>query len=98
MAPLEPIPIELTLFVPEADAIYLDEQVRLLRRDLEQLGITTSAMNAPAPSGARGAAELLGLLQIVLLPTLGPKLFDLLQTWLASRKDSIVKLKIWYML
>jgi hypothetical protein len=73
---------------------YVDEQTRLLRQDLEALGITTSTISEPTPTGARGTAELLGLLQLALLPTLGPKLLDLLQTWLANRKDGTVKLKI----
>jgi hypothetical protein len=89
-----PISIALALSFPNADQSYLDEQSRLLRDELEHHGIATSTVVGPAPAGARGAAEILGLLQLALLPTLGPKLLDLLQTWLANRKDGSVKLKV----
>lgn len=94
MATLTPISIDLRLSFADPDTMYLDEQMRLLRNDLESVGIATSPKMATPPEGARGAMEILGLVQLALLPTLGPKLIDVLQAWLANRKDGSIKLKI----
>jgi hypothetical protein len=86
--------VEVILGFADADATYLDDQTRLLLHDMITQGLEPRLVPVTAPVGARGTGELLGVLQLLLLPTLGPKLLDVLQVWLANRKASTVKLKV----
>lgn len=87
--------VEIALAFPEADLVYLDRQTRLLRREIESQGLETSVVAVEAPTGTRtGIAEVAGILQLLLLPTLGPKLLDILQVWMTNRKGSVIKLKV----
>jgi len=57
-------------------------------------GFDPLSILVPAPVGTRGTAELLGVIELILIPTLGPKLLDLLQVWLANRRHGTIKLKV----
>ena len=89
-----PLSVEVILAFADADATYLDDQTRLLLHDMILQGLEPTRVPVASPVGARGTGELLGVLQLLLLPTLGPKLLDVLQVWLANRKASTVKLKV----
>ena len=86
--------VEVALAFTDADTTYLDDQTRLLLHDMIVQGFEPTRVPVTTPVGARGTGELLGVLQLLLLPTLGPKLLDVLQVWLTSRKASTVKLKV----
>jgi hypothetical protein len=89
-----PLRVEIGLSVTDADPVYIDSQTRLLRLDMADQGFDPLRPPAPAPPGARGTGELLGTIQLLMIPTLGPKLLDLLQVWLANRRHSTIKLKV----
>jgi len=88
--------VEIRLSFGDDDVEYLDRQTRLLQRDLNAIGVPADVVREEAaPDGARGAAEIIGLLQVgALLPVVVPKLMDMLQSWLTSRKGSVIKIKV----
>lgn len=88
--------VEIRLSFGDGDVEYLDRQTRLLQRDLNAIGVPADVVREEsAPDGARGAAEIIGLLQVgALLPVVVPKLMDMLQSWLASRKGSVIRIKV----
>jgi len=88
--------VELFLSFGDGNVAYLDRQTRLLQRELTAIGVSADiAREMTPPEGARGAAEIIGLLQVAtLLPIVVPKLIDVLQTWLAGRKGAMIKLKV----
>lgn len=88
--------VEIRLSFGDDDVDYLDRQTRLLQRDLNAIGVPADLVREEtAPDGARGTAEIIGLLQVAtLLPVVVPKLMDMLQSWLAGRKGSVIKIKV----
>jgi hypothetical protein len=88
--------LALQLSFDDADPVYLDRQTRQLQADLTALGIPADRVRGEAPDGARGAAEMAGLLQVVvaIAPTVTGRLFDLLKEWLGTRKSSGAKMML----
>jgi len=88
--------VEFTLSFGDDDEAYLDRQTRILQRELTSIGVPADLVReAAAPEGARGAAEIIGLLQIAtLLPVVVPKVIDVLQAWVAARKGATIKIKV----
>jgi len=89
-----PVHVEISLSINDADTIHVDSQARLLRQDMTAQGFDAASVAAPDLPGTRGNAELIGVIQLLLIPALGPKLLDVLQVWLANRKQSTIKMKV----
>jgi hypothetical protein len=92
----EPPTLELQLSFDHDDPVYLDRQTRQLQNDLTAIGVPADRVRGEAPEGARGAAEMSGLLQIglVIAPVVTNRLFDLLKDWLGPRKASGAKMML----
>ena len=77
---------------PEA----LDRLTRQLLAEIQNLEVESAglAKGGPAPEGAKSAELMtLGSLAVVVLPTIAPKVIELLQSWTMRAENRTVKIK-----
>lgn len=78
------------------DAEELDRLARQFLDELREIEVESADLvtSGPAPEGAKSAeAVTLGMLAVTVLPTVLPKLIDLLQAWVLRGQGRTVKFK-----
>ena len=97
--PADSISLDLTLRISVgegADAEELDLLTRQLRDEIAELEVDGVELltGGPIPEGAKSAeAMTLGALAVAVLPTILPKLVELLQAWTMRGENRLVKIK-----
>ncbi len=92
--------VDLNVFIEaneQIDQQDLDRFTRQLHDEIREIQVESVDLigTDEIPGGVRSAEALtLGALAVVVLPTVLPKLVELLQAWLMRMKASIVKIKI----
>jgi hypothetical protein len=92
-------PVNLTLQLSAGDVEdpeSLDRLARHLLAEIQELEVESAALvkSGPAPEGAKSAELVtLGSLAVMVLPTIAPKLVDLLQSWAMRAENRTVKIK-----
>ncbi len=79
-----------------SDADELDRLTRQFLFEVQELPVESADLvtRGPAPAGSKAGEEvLLGSLAVSVLPTVAPKLIDLLQSWLLRGENRTVKIK-----
>ncbi len=82
---------------PTSDAREREEQTRALRREIAGLPVESVDFvpGGPAPAGTRSPEILMaGTLAVAILPSLLPKLIEVINGWLSRGKDRDVEITI----
>jgi hypothetical protein len=82
----EAISLRLCVSVSDGDTERLDAATQGLREELVERGFDPAPVPAQAPDRAKGDPTFWGALALAVLPTLLPKLVELIQDW--SRRSS----------
>jgi hypothetical protein len=73
----------------------LDHQTRLLRKELGDIGVAVTEIDALAPTGAKSAeAFALGSFALAVLPKLLPALIQSISEWLSAREKRKIRLHL----
>ncbi|HWO12162.1 MAG TPA: hypothetical protein VNN80_21855 [Polyangiaceae bacterium] len=90
------VSVEARLVLPGAPAEELDRVTRNIRRELAEERVERVELVPGEPvAGAKSAeAVTLGALALVVLPSVLPKVVELLQEWTTRKQSLVVKLKL----
>lgn len=89
----EAICLQLSVSVSGSDVERLDATTHGLREELVEHGFHPDAVAAKAPNGAKGDPSFWGTLAIAVLPTLLPKLIELIRDWTRRDGDRVLTIQ-----